>query len=71
MKRPKSPLILNYVIINLTKPFNNVVLMYILNLYLLKITISPEIEVSNKRLYLQLNIFELIISMVIIMVVKL
>lgn len=70
MKRPKSPPILNYVIINLTKPFNNVVLMYILNLYLLKITI-PEIEVSNKRLYLQLNIFELIISMVIIMVVKL
>lgn len=71
MKRPKSPPILNYVIINLTKPFNNVVLMYIINLYLLKITISPEIEVSNKRLYLQLNIFELIISMVIIMVVKL
>lgn len=32
---------------------------YIINLSLLQIIISPEIDVSNKMLYLQWNIFEL------------
>lgn len=35
--------------------------MYIIKLYPLTIIISPEIDVSNKRFYLQWNIFELTI----------